>query len=95
MGRGAGNEGEVDVDVRREIREMDETIEGVRAITYPNPLEVQKSAELIERYRVTLLCTTPTFLRAFMRKTEPHQFASVKLLVAGAKMRRNKQLKSA
>ena len=29
-------------------------IEGVRSVTYPNPLEIAKNAELIERYNVTL-----------------------------------------
>ncbi len=59
-------------------------IEGVRSVTYPNPLETAKNAELMERYRVTLFCTTPTFLRSYLRKAEPKQLASVQYLVTGA-----------
>jgi acyl-[acyl-carrier-protein]-phospholipid O-acyltransferase/long-chain-fatty-acid--[acyl-carrier-protein] ligase len=59
-------------------------IEGIRSITYPNPLEVTKNAELIERYHVTLFCSTPTFLRGYLRKAEPKQLASIELLVTGA-----------
>jgi acyl-[acyl-carrier-protein]-phospholipid O-acyltransferase/long-chain-fatty-acid--[acyl-carrier-protein] ligase len=58
--------------------------EGVRVISYPTPVDVVKNAELIERHRVTLLLTTPTFLRGYLKRAEPAQFASVKLLIAGA-----------
>ena len=59
-------------------------IHGVGLVTYPTPLEVAKLATLIERYRVTLFLTTPTFLRGFLRKAEKAQLASIKLLVTGA-----------
>src|SRR5438874_3487753 len=48
-------------------------IEGVRIVTYPNPLEVAKNAALIEKYKLTLLLATPTFLRGYLRKAEPDQ----------------------
>jgi acyl-[acyl-carrier-protein]-phospholipid O-acyltransferase/long-chain-fatty-acid--[acyl-carrier-protein] ligase len=59
-------------------------IEGVRAVTYPTPVDVVKNAEIIERYKISLLVTTPTFLRGYLKRTEPKQFDSIKLLVAGA-----------
>jgi len=59
-------------------------IEGVRAVTYPTPVDVVKNAEMIERYKITLLVTTPTFLRGYLKRTEPKQFATIKLLVTGA-----------
>src|SRR3954462_15448355 len=59
-------------------------IQSVRALTYPNPLEAKKIAELIERYRVTVMLATPTFLRAYLRKAQPEQLRSLRLLVAGA-----------
>src|SRR3954463_10948159 len=58
--------------------------ESVRALTYPNPLEAKKIAELIERHHVTVMLATPTFLRAYLRKAEPEQLGSLRLLVAGA-----------
>ncbi len=59
-------------------------IEGIQLVTYPSPLEVGKLAALIEKYRVTLFISTPTFLRSFLRKAEPAQLATIKLLVTGA-----------
>src|SRR6185503_2157068 len=35
-------------------------IDGVRIITYPNPLDAGKCAELIGRYRVTVVLAAPT-----------------------------------
>src|SRR3954462_12445096 len=58
--------------------------ESVRALTYPNPLEAKKIAELIQRHRVTVMLATPTFLRAYLRKAEPEQLSSLRLLIAGA-----------
>ena len=59
-------------------------IEGVRIVTYPNPLEAAKNAALIERYKLTLLLATPTFLRGYLRKVEPHQLRSLRLVITGA-----------
>jgi acyl-[acyl-carrier-protein]-phospholipid O-acyltransferase / long-chain-fatty-acid--[acyl-carrier-protein] ligase len=59
-------------------------IEGVRAVTYPTPVDVVKNAEIIERHNITLLVTTPTFLRGYLKRSEPKQFSSIKLLVTGA-----------
>jgi acyl-[acyl-carrier-protein]-phospholipid O-acyltransferase/long-chain-fatty-acid--[acyl-carrier-protein] ligase len=59
-------------------------IEGVRIITYPNPLDAAKCAALIERYKLTFLLTTPTFLRMYLRKAEPHQLGSLRLIITGA-----------
>ncbi len=59
-------------------------INGVRLITYPNPFDVAKQAALIARYTITLVVTTPTFLRTYLRRVEPKQLASIKLLVTGA-----------
>ena len=59
-------------------------IEGVRILTYPNPLDAAKCAELIGRHRVTILLAAPTFLRGYLRKGERVQFESVRLTIAGA-----------
>jgi len=59
-------------------------IEGVRIVTYPNPLEAAKCAALIERYKLTLLLATPTFLRVYLRRAEPYQLHSLRLVIAGA-----------
>ncbi|HLW36394.1 MAG TPA: AMP-binding protein [Chthoniobacterales bacterium] len=59
-------------------------MEGVRIVTYPNPLEVAKNAALIEKYKLTLLLATPTFLRGYLRKAEPQQLRSLRLIITGA-----------
>jgi acyl-[acyl-carrier-protein]-phospholipid O-acyltransferase/long-chain-fatty-acid--[acyl-carrier-protein] ligase len=59
-------------------------IEGVRTASYPNPLEAGKIASLVERQAVTVMLATPTFLRAYLRKAEPPQLRSLRLLITGA-----------
>ncbi len=59
-------------------------ISGHTTVTYPSPVEAATLAELIERYRLSLLLSTPTFLRGFLRKARPEQLASLKLVVTGA-----------
>ncbi|PYL94559.1 MAG: AMP-dependent synthetase [Verrucomicrobia bacterium] len=59
-------------------------IEGVRIVTYPNPLEVAKNAALIEKHKLTLLLATPTFLRGYLRKAEPQQLRTLRLVITGA-----------
>src|SRR6266403_1649911 len=59
-------------------------IEGVRLVTYPSPLEAAKNAGLIERYKLTLLLATPTFLRGYLRKVEPDKLRSLRLVITGA-----------
>lgn len=59
-------------------------IEGVRTVTYPSPLEAAKIARLVEQHTVTIMLATPTFLRAYLRKAEPAQLRSLRLLITGA-----------
>jgi acyl-[acyl-carrier-protein]-phospholipid O-acyltransferase/long-chain-fatty-acid--[acyl-carrier-protein] ligase len=59
-------------------------IEGVRIVAYPNPLEPAKCAALIERYNLTFLLATPTFLRLYLRKADPEQLKSLRLIITGA-----------
>lgn len=59
-------------------------IEGVLVVTYPNPLEAAKNAALVEKYKLTVLLATPTFLRAYLRKAQPDQLRTVRLTITGA-----------
>jgi acyl-[acyl-carrier-protein]-phospholipid O-acyltransferase/long-chain-fatty-acid--[acyl-carrier-protein] ligase len=59
-------------------------VEGVPIVTYPNPLDAGKNAALIEQHKLTLLLATPTFLRGYLRKAEPHQLRSLRLVITGA-----------
>jgi acyl-[acyl-carrier-protein]-phospholipid O-acyltransferase/long-chain-fatty-acid--[acyl-carrier-protein] ligase len=59
-------------------------IEGIDLVTYPNPLDTKRIAELIAQHQVWLLLATPTFLRGYMRRIDPDQLASLGLVVTGA-----------
>ncbi|HVJ45207.1 MAG TPA: AMP-binding protein [Luteolibacter sp.] len=59
-------------------------IEGINLVTYPSPLETKRLAELIGLHDVDVLLATPTFLRGYMKRIEPSQLASLKLVVTGA-----------
>jgi acyl-[acyl-carrier-protein]-phospholipid O-acyltransferase / long-chain-fatty-acid--[acyl-carrier-protein] ligase len=59
-------------------------IEGVQIVTYPSPLEAAKIAGLVEKYRANVMFATPTFLRAYLRKAEPQQLQSIRLMITGA-----------
>jgi len=57
---------------------------GVGVVYYPSPLDAKAVGELVQRYRVTLLLGTPTFLQLYMRGCAPGQFGSLRLVLAGA-----------
>jgi acyl-[acyl-carrier-protein]-phospholipid O-acyltransferase/long-chain-fatty-acid--[acyl-carrier-protein] ligase len=59
-------------------------IEGVNLVTYPSPLETKRLAELIALHQVNVLLSTPTFLRGYMKRIDPAQLASLRLVVTGA-----------
>lgn len=59
-------------------------IEGVNLVTYPSPLETKRLAELVALHGIDLLLSTPTFLRGYMKRVDPIQLASLKLVVTGA-----------
>lgn len=59
-------------------------IEGLDLVTYPTPLENKRLAELIHKHKVDLLLATPTFLRGYMRRVDPEQLASLKIVITGA-----------
>ncbi|MDR3113326.1 MAG: AMP-binding protein [Endomicrobium sp.] len=57
---------------------------GVAAALHTSPMEGQKIGELCEKYRCTLLVSTPTFLNSYVKKCSQEQFASLRLVIAGA-----------
>ena len=59
-------------------------IEGIDLVTYPSPLETKRLAELIALHQINIFLSTPTFLRGYMKRIDPAQFASLKLVVTGA-----------
>ncbi|WP_052571287.1 AMP-binding protein [Endomicrobium proavitum] len=57
---------------------------GIGAALHTSSMEAQKIGELVEKYKCTLLVSTPTFLNSYARKCTKEQFASLRIVVAGA-----------
>jgi acyl-[acyl-carrier-protein]-phospholipid O-acyltransferase/long-chain-fatty-acid--[acyl-carrier-protein] ligase len=53
-------------------------------IFHPSPLDVAAIGELVLRYRITFLVTTPTFLQLYQRRCTPEQFSSLRVVLTGA-----------
>jgi acyl-[acyl-carrier-protein]-phospholipid O-acyltransferase/long-chain-fatty-acid--[acyl-carrier-protein] ligase len=60
------------------------TNSGMASVCHPSPLDAAMIGALVERYRVTVLLATPTFLQLYMRRCTPAQFGSIRLILAGA-----------
>ncbi len=57
---------------------------GPAGVYHFNPLDARQVGKLAEKYGATVLLGTPTFLRGYLRRIEPHQFAKLDVVVAGA-----------
>ena len=57
---------------------------GPRVVTYPSPLDPQALGEVISKFSVDLLVTTPTFLRTLMRRAGKEKLGCLKMVVTGA-----------
>jgi len=57
---------------------------GLELVTFTNPLENKRIAELIHQHKINILLSTPTFLRGYMKRVEPEQLGSLSLVVTGA-----------
>ncbi len=57
---------------------------GMGVVFHPSPLDVGTIGDLVERYRITFLIATPTFLQLYLRRCTPEQFGSLRLVLTGA-----------
>src|SRR5713101_5280994 len=57
---------------------------GVGVVFHPNPLDSRVIGALINKYAVTMLLATPTFLNAYLRRCTPEEFGSLRFVMAGA-----------
>jgi acyl-[acyl-carrier-protein]-phospholipid O-acyltransferase/long-chain-fatty-acid--[acyl-carrier-protein] ligase len=53
-------------------------------VFHPSPLDVTAIGELVQRYRITFVVITPTFLQLYSRRCTPEQFSSVRIILTGA-----------
>jgi acyl-[acyl-carrier-protein]-phospholipid O-acyltransferase/long-chain-fatty-acid--[acyl-carrier-protein] ligase len=61
-------------------------LEGIPMVCHPDPTDALGSAKAIARWRATVLCSTSTFLRLYVRnrKVHPIMLESLRIVVAGA-----------
>ena len=67
---------------------------GTGVIYHNNPMDAKVVGEMIERYRGTLLLSTPTFAMGYARKCARDQFASLRFVLVGAEKLRESAAKA-
>jgi len=57
---------------------------GASVVYHANPLQTREIGELCKKHQCTIFLSTPTFLRAYLRRCEADDFRTVRILVCGA-----------
>lgn len=57
---------------------------GIRVAYYPDPTDGKGLARAIERWKVTLICGAPSFLRGIFKNANPEQLKTLRLCFTGA-----------
>jgi acyl-[acyl-carrier-protein]-phospholipid O-acyltransferase/long-chain-fatty-acid--[acyl-carrier-protein] ligase len=60
------------------------SLNGQGIVFHPSPLDATAIGDLVQRYRITFLVTTPTFLQLYDRRCAPEQFSSLRVVITGA-----------
>ena len=55
-----------------------------KGVYHVSPLEARQIGDLSKKQRVTILIATPTFLRSYLKRCQPEEFAALDVVVAGA-----------
>ena len=63
---------------------------GLRGVYHPSPLDCEVVGELVEKYKLSLMVGTPTFLSLYTKRCAPHQFRSLRYVVVGAEKLRDR-----
>jgi acyl-[acyl-carrier-protein]-phospholipid O-acyltransferase/long-chain-fatty-acid--[acyl-carrier-protein] ligase len=67
---------------------------GFGAVYHPNPTDAKTIGETIQKYKATLLISTPTFYLGYLRRCTKEQFSSLRYLIAGAEKLREQIAKA-
>lgn len=59
-------------------------LSGMRVAYSPNPTDGRRMALAIARWKVTILCSAPTFLKNLLRVSDAQKLSSLRLVVSGA-----------
>ncbi len=58
--------------------------QGLKAVYHFSPLDAKIIGGLSEEFGATVMAATPTFMRSYMQRCKPEQFAKLRLLILGA-----------
>jgi len=67
---------------------------GFGAVYHPNPTDAKTIGETIQKFKATLLISTPTFYLGYLRRCSKEQFSSLRYLIAGAEKLREQIAKA-
>jgi acyl-[acyl-carrier-protein]-phospholipid O-acyltransferase/long-chain-fatty-acid--[acyl-carrier-protein] ligase len=59
-------------------------LERFGAVYHPNPTDAKTIGETVQKYKATLLISTPTFYVGYWRRCSKEEFASLRYVIAGA-----------
>ncbi len=59
-------------------------LSGIKTVCHTNPLEAETIGKISEKYKASILLTTPSFLLAYTRKIKPEQFSHLSYVFTGA-----------
>lgn len=59
-------------------------VSGTGAVYHVNPLDAKVIGKLVQEHKATCLMATPTFLGSYIRRCEPEQFKSLRMVTVGA-----------
>lgn len=59
-------------------------LSGIGAVYHFNPLDAKTVGKLVAEHKATLLMATPTFLTAYIRRCDPEQFKTLRMVTVGA-----------
>ncbi|MBE0664378.1 MAG: bifunctional acyl-ACP--phospholipid O-acyltransferase/long-chain-fatty-acid--ACP ligase [Chrysiogenales bacterium] len=57
---------------------------GMTIVSYANPLEYKKVCTIVREEKVSLMVGTPSFFSGYLRQSDPGDFSSLRVAVAGA-----------
>ncbi len=59
-------------------------IAGLKSVFYPNPTDSKRLAKAIGHWKITVLCSAPTFLKNILSFTKDVDTSSIRMVIAGA-----------
>lgn len=62
---------------------------GLCVVYHSNPIDGRAIGKLLEKYKTSIIISTPTFFQTYARSCTPEQFKSIKLAISGAEKLRD------